>query len=45
MCVGELNIIKLSKEHSGGGRLSTTMRGFLEAIEDLEIKDFLSYEG
>ena len=36
---GDFNMIKFPFKHSRGGRLSSTMRRFLEVIKDLELRD------
>ena len=39
------DMIKFPREHSRGGRLSSTMKRFLEVIKDLELRDILLQRG
>ena len=39
-CVGgDFNVTRFPSEHSRGGRMASTMRRFLEVIDDLELRD------
>ena len=42
--VGDFNMIRYHSERSRGGNLSPNMRGFLDVIEDLELRD-LPFQG